>query len=89
MGCVTNLFVEEHTMRTECMDTGTVFHHRPASAHDAARRFLGDLLATAARGLESVTKAHLLDRARQDAVDAARRDGGEISTYAMRIRRLP
>jgi len=76
-------------MRTECMDTGTLFHRSPGTSFGAARRFLGDLLASAARGLKSVTKAHLLDRARQDAVDAARRDGGAISTYAMRTRRLP
>jgi len=76
-------------MRTECMDTGTVFHPNAGTLAGAARRFLGDLLACAARGLESVTKAHLLDRARQEARDAARRDGGEISPYAMRTRRLP
>ena len=76
-------------MRTECMDSRTLFHPRSIGSPGAARRLMGDLLACAARGLESVTKAHLLDRARQEALDAARRDGGEISPYAMRTRRLP
>jgi hypothetical protein len=89
MGSVINTLIKEHTMRTECMDEGTLFHHRSRSALDGARAFLGELFASAARGLESITKAHLLDRARQETLDAARRDGGEISAYAMRTRRLP
>jgi len=77
-------------MRTASADCGLTIQHLTGPSLRAVRRFVGDLFAAATRGLESVTKASLLDRARRQAIDAARTEGGgEISSYTTRIRRLP